>query len=24
LPQADIMRSLEIFANDVLPHVRDL
>ena len=24
LPQAQIMRSLEIFANDVLPHVRDL
>jgi alkanesulfonate monooxygenase SsuD/methylene tetrahydromethanopterin reductase-like flavin-dependent oxidoreductase (luciferase family) len=24
LPQAEIMRSLEIFANDVLPHVRDL
>jgi len=24
LPQVEIMRSLEIFANDVLPHVRDL
>ena len=24
LPQAEIMRSLEIFANEVLPHVRDL
>jgi alkanesulfonate monooxygenase SsuD/methylene tetrahydromethanopterin reductase-like flavin-dependent oxidoreductase (luciferase family) len=24
LPQAEIMRSLEIFARDVLPHVRDL
>jgi hypothetical protein len=24
LPQKEIMRSLEIFANDVLPHVRDL
>ena len=24
LPQAEIMRSLEIFAREVLPHVRDL
>jgi hypothetical protein len=24
LPQVEIMRSLEIFANEVLPHVRDL
>ncbi len=24
LPQAQIMRSLEIFAADILPHVRDL
>ena len=24
LPQAEIMRSLEIFARDVLPHVREL
>ena len=24
LPQAEIMRSLQVFAEDVLPHVRDL
>ena len=24
LPQAEIMRSLEIFSSEVLPHVRDL
>jgi hypothetical protein len=24
LPQSEIMRSLEVFAGEVLPHVRDL